>query len=99
MWFAAGRNTWRIAAPATSGVIAAGAQYTAIWNTAIFCEGRSISVDIAREYRVYKWVKWKANQLRYYQIAGITIRETADFPFSDSTFIDSIEQFRLEDPW
>ncbi|MHB9034872.1 MAG: radical SAM protein [Anaerolineae bacterium] len=53
--------------------------------------------DIARENHRYKG-NWKANQLRYYQIAGVTVQETADFPFSEDTFVQSIEDFRVQEP-
>jgi MoaA/NifB/PqqE/SkfB family radical SAM enzyme len=41
---------------------------------------------------------WKVNHLRYYQIAGITIQVSADFPITDTTFDSKFRQFQVEGP-
>jgi MoaA/NifB/PqqE/SkfB family radical SAM enzyme len=41
---------------------------------------------------------WKLTHLRYYQIAGITIRVAADFPITDDTFAPKFGKFRVEGP-
>jgi hypothetical protein len=53
--------------------------------------------DIAEETRRYK-EDWRLSHLRYYQIAGITIRVTADFPFDKKTFDQKFDQFQVSGP-
>ncbi len=52
---------------------------------------------MAEETRRFK-EEWKLEQLRYYQIAGITIQVTADFPITDGTFAANFEKFRVDGP-
>jgi len=52
---------------------------------------------IAAETRQFK-NDWKATHLRYYQIAGITIQLTTDFPIKDDTFDPKFEKFRVNGP-
>jgi MoaA/NifB/PqqE/SkfB family radical SAM enzyme len=42
--------------------------------------------------------EWRQTHLRYYQIAGITIQVTADFPLTDETFVPKFEKFRVDGP-
>lgn len=53
--------------------------------------------QVAKETRRFK-EDWKLTHLRYYQIAGITIQVSADFPITDDTFTDKIENFRMDKP-
>lgn len=53
--------------------------------------------QVAKETRDFKEA-WKLTHLRYYQIAGITIQLSADFPFTDDTFAANFEQFRVKNP-
>jgi MoaA/NifB/PqqE/SkfB family radical SAM enzyme len=41
---------------------------------------------------------WKMENVRYYQIAGITIQLAADFPFREDTFAPKFAQFRVDGP-
>ena len=52
---------------------------------------------VAVQTRHYK-EDWKLTHLRYYQIAGITIQVTADFPFKDDTFAPKFNKFRVNGP-
>jgi hypothetical protein len=53
--------------------------------------------EIAIQTRRFK-EDWKLKHLRYYQIAGITIQLSADFPITDSTFAAKFEKFRVDGP-
>ena len=53
--------------------------------------------DVAKENKTFK-EEWKASHLRYYQIAGITLQVSADFPFKDDTFIPMYNLFRVDKP-
>ncbi|OGO34137.1 MAG: hypothetical protein A2Z16_06060 [Chloroflexi bacterium RBG_16_54_18] len=52
---------------------------------------------VARETRAFKG-DWRLTHLRYYQIAGITIQISADFPITDHTFAPKFEEFRVKGP-
>lgn len=41
---------------------------------------------------------WRMTHLRYYQIAGITLKVSADFPITDETFAAKFEKFRVDAP-
>ncbi len=52
---------------------------------------------VAAENRRYK-EDWKLTHLSYYQIAGITIQVSADFPLTEATFAQKFEKFRVTGP-
>ncbi len=52
---------------------------------------------VARESQRIK-EEWKANNLRYYRIAGITIRLESELPITDSTFDKKFAFFRVDGP-
>ncbi len=51
--------------------------------------------QIAAETRRFRDT-WKESHVRYYQIAGITIRVVADFPIAEDTFAERFEIFRVQ---
>ncbi len=51
--------------------------------------------QVARETRRFK-EEWRRTHLRYYQIAGITVQVSADFPITDETFATKFEAFRAD---
>jgi len=53
--------------------------------------------QIAEETRRYK-EDWRLSHLHYYQIAGITVRVSADFPFDEKTFDKKFYQFQVSEP-
>jgi MoaA/NifB/PqqE/SkfB family radical SAM enzyme len=53
--------------------------------------------QVAAETRRYK-ADWRQNHRRYYQIAGLTVQVSADFPFTDETFDPKFETFRVNEP-
>jgi MoaA/NifB/PqqE/SkfB family radical SAM enzyme len=53
--------------------------------------------QVAAEARRFKQ-DWRLTHLRYYQIAGITIQVTADFPLTDETFAAKFDKFRVDGP-
>ena len=53
--------------------------------------------QVAAENRRFK-EDWKLEHLRYYQIAGITIQVSTDFPLADDTFAPKFKQFRVDAP-
>ena len=53
--------------------------------------------QVAAETRRFK-EDWKLTHVRYYQIAGITIQVTADFPITDDTFAPKFAKFRVDGP-
>jgi MoaA/NifB/PqqE/SkfB family radical SAM enzyme len=52
---------------------------------------------VALEARRFK-EEWRQTHLRYYQIAGITLQVSADFPLTDRTFAPKFERFRAGGP-
>jgi MoaA/NifB/PqqE/SkfB family radical SAM enzyme len=53
--------------------------------------------QVAAEARHFK-EEWRRAQLRYYQIAGLTVQVSADFPIADDTFAPKFESFRVDGP-
>jgi len=53
--------------------------------------------QVAAEARRFK-EDWKRTHLCYYQIAGITIQVSADFPIADDTFDARFDKFRVDGP-
>jgi MoaA/NifB/PqqE/SkfB family radical SAM enzyme len=53
--------------------------------------------QVAAEARRFK-ENWRRTHLRYYQIAGITLQVSADFPLTDDTFARKFERFRVDGP-
>jgi len=53
--------------------------------------------QVAKETRRFK-EDWRLTNLRYYQIAGITIQVTTDFPLTDDTFDPKFRKFRVDGP-
>lgn len=51
----------------------------------------------AEENRRFK-EDWKLTHLEYYQIAGVTIQVSADFPITDRTFAGKFAKFRVQGP-
>jgi MoaA/NifB/PqqE/SkfB family radical SAM enzyme len=51
----------------------------------------------ARAKKRFKEI-WMMTHLRYYQIAGMTIQLTADFPITDETFAPRFNKFRVDGP-
>ena len=52
---------------------------------------------VAAEARRFK-EDWIRTHIRYYQIAGITVRVAADFPITDKTFASKFAEFRVAGP-
>jgi len=42
--------------------------------------------------------EWKSNHLRYYQLGGITIQVTTDFPITEKTFSPKFIPFQVKEP-
>jgi MoaA/NifB/PqqE/SkfB family radical SAM enzyme len=53
--------------------------------------------QVTEEYRRFK-EEWKLDHLRYYQIAGITLKIGADFPLTGETFTKKYDEFQVEEP-
>lgn len=53
--------------------------------------------QVAKENRRYK-EEWSKSHLRYFQIAGIVIRVSADFPIKDDTFDSKFDKFLVNGP-
>jgi hypothetical protein len=53
--------------------------------------------DIAKETRRHK-EEWRLSHIRYYQIAGITIRLSADFDLNQDTFDPKFTKFQISEP-
>ncbi len=53
--------------------------------------------QVAEKTRQFK-EDWRQSHIRYYQIAGITIRIAADFPLAEDTFAPIYEKFRIAKP-
>ena len=53
--------------------------------------------EVAGRTREFK-EGWMQDHCRYYGVGGITIRVESDLPFSDTTFHEKIEQFRVDGP-
>jgi radical SAM protein with 4Fe4S-binding SPASM domain len=53
--------------------------------------------EVAKETRRFK-DDWRKTHLRYYEIAGITIQLSTDFPMTDDTFVPVFEKFRVDGP-
>jgi len=53
--------------------------------------------QVAQEARRFK-VNWTSQHTRYYQVAGITVRLTADAPITDQTFDPKFKQFQVDRP-
>lgn len=53
--------------------------------------------QVAAESRRFK-EDWKLTHLRYFQIGGITIQVTTDFPITPETFDPKIVQFQVDGP-
>jgi hypothetical protein len=52
---------------------------------------------VAASNRRYK-EDWRLTHLRYYQIADITLKVSANFPLTDETFAAKFEKFRVDGP-
>lgn len=53
--------------------------------------------QVARENLKFK-EDWRKTHLRYFQIAGITMQVTADFPMRENTFAPIFEKFHVTEP-
>ncbi len=53
--------------------------------------------QVAQETQTYKR-EWRMNHVRYYAVAGITLKVESDLPFTDSTFHPKFEAFRVKEP-
>jgi MoaA/NifB/PqqE/SkfB family radical SAM enzyme len=53
--------------------------------------------QVAAATRRYK-ENWRLTHLRYYQIAGLTLSLSADFPITDGIFSAKFEKFRVDKP-
>jgi MoaA/NifB/PqqE/SkfB family radical SAM enzyme len=53
--------------------------------------------QVAKEVHQYQ-EDWKLTHLQYYQIAGITIQLSADFPLTDEHFHPKFAKFRVDGP-
>jgi MoaA/NifB/PqqE/SkfB family radical SAM enzyme len=53
--------------------------------------------QVAEKVHQYK-EDWHLTHLRYYQIAGVTIKVTTDFPITEQTFAPKFNQFQVDGP-
>lgn len=53
--------------------------------------------QVARETRNYK-ENWRMNHIRYYDVAGVTLKVESDLPFTESTFHEKFAAFRVDEP-
>ncbi len=53
--------------------------------------------QVAQETGNYKQ-EWRMNHVRYYSVAGLTLKVESDLPFTDSTFHPKFDAFRVNEP-
>ncbi len=53
--------------------------------------------EVAQEARKYK-ENWKADHVRYYELAGLTIKVESELPFAEDTFAEKFKPFQVEKP-